>query len=89
MGDATTIRFYFHKRNRYWKRKAAAIRKLVRVFSNPTFAHALGHQGESLVDAGLPRAGFMPAAVNVGLGPWERHHDLAGVFTERSTGAHQ
>ena len=84
LGNATTIRFYFHKRNRYWKRKAAAIRKLVRVFSNPTFARTLGHQGESLVDAGLPRAGFMPAAVNVqawGDKRWTgTNHDLDRVF---------
>lgn len=29
------IRFYFHIKNRYWKRKAAEIRKLVEQFSEP------------------------------------------------------
>ena len=56
------IRFYFHIKNRYWKRKAAEIRKLVEQFSEPAFTRALGNQGELLVDAGLPSVGFLPKA---------------------------
>jgi hypothetical protein len=56
------IRFYFHLKNRYWKRKAAEIRKLVEQFSEPAFTRALGNQGELLVDAGLPSVGFLPKA---------------------------
>ena len=36
------IRFYFSKRNRYWKRRAAEIRKLVLSFSEQAFTNALG-----------------------------------------------
>lgn len=79
------LRFYFGKRNRYWKRRAAEIRKLVLSFSDQTFTNALGAQGELLVDAGLPRVGFMPQAVNVrtwGGVNWEKtNHDLDRVFT--------
>ncbi len=63
--DVGHIRFYFHKKNRYWKRKAAEIRKLVAQFSAPEFRSALGKQGEMLVDAGLPSAGFIPRARDV------------------------
>ena len=30
----TPLRFYFHRRNRYWKRRAEEVRKLVRLFSD-------------------------------------------------------
>lgn len=56
------LRYFFHRRNRYWKRQAAEIRKLVLQFSDPTFTHALGHYGENLIDAGLPYFGFLPQA---------------------------
>ena len=59
------IRFYFHIKNRYWKRKAAEIRKLVEQFSEPALTRALGNQGELLVDAGLPSVGFLPRARDV------------------------
>jgi hypothetical protein len=59
------IRFYFDKRNRYVKRQAEQIKALVRQFTDQKFTHALGTQGELLVDAGLPRMGFMPIAQNV------------------------
>jgi hypothetical protein len=53
----TSMRFYFNKRNRYWKRRAADIQKLVRLFSDQAFTSALGVQGELLTDSGLPRVG--------------------------------
>jgi hypothetical protein len=80
----TPIRFYFHRRNRYWKRRAEELRKLVLLYSDQTFASALGNQGELLVDAGLPRVGFLPAADTVR--SWESKswvetgHDLDRVF---------
>jgi hypothetical protein len=78
------IRFYFHIRNRYWKRKAVEIRKLVEQFSDPAFTSALGNQGEILVDAGLPSVGFLPTARNVnGYGgvQWtETKHNLDRIF---------
>jgi len=63
--DVGRIRFYFHIKNRYWKRKADEIRKLVKQFSDPAFTSALGNQGEMLVDAALPSAGFLLRARNV------------------------
>jgi hypothetical protein len=80
----THIRFYFHRRNRYWRRRAAEIRKLVLAFSNQTFTNSLGIQGELLIDAGLPRVGFQPLASNVRI--WKGQewrlsgHDLDRVF---------
>jgi hypothetical protein len=78
------IRFYFHVKNRYWKRKAAEIRKLVEQFSDPVFTSALGNQGEMLTDAALPSAGFLPKARNVnqfaGIRWIETKHNLDRVF---------
>jgi predicted RecB family endonuclease len=59
------IRFFRMKANRYWKRQASQIIKLVRRFSAPDFARAIGLQGELLVDAALPLAGFNVIARNV------------------------
>jgi hypothetical protein len=58
------IRFFRMKPNRYWKRQASQIIKLVRRFSAPDFARAIGLQGELLVDAALPLAGFGTVARN-------------------------
>jgi hypothetical protein len=80
----TPIRFYFNRRNRYWKRRAEELRKLVLLFSNQAFTRSLGVQGELLVDAGLPRVGFQPMADTVR--EWEgrswlaTNHDLDRVF---------
>lgn len=78
------IRFYFHIKNRYWKRKAAEIRKLVEQFSEPAFTRALGNQGELLVDAALPSVGFVPKArdANQFAGrQWtETKHNLDRIF---------
>jgi hypothetical protein len=78
------IRFYFHVRNRYWRRKASEIRKIVEEFSEPAFTTALGNQGEMLVDAGLPSAGFVPKGRDVaqfaGLKWTDTRHNLDRVF---------
>jgi hypothetical protein len=78
------IRFCFHIKNRYWKRKAVEIRKLVEQFSDPAFTSALGNQGEVLVDAGLPSVGFLPKARNVnafaGVQWTETKHNLDRIF---------
>lgn len=80
----TPIRFYFHKRNRYWKRKAKEVRNLVLRFSDQTFTNALGNQGELLIDAGLPRIRFEPRADTVREWQGNRwtktNHDLDRVF---------
>lgn len=80
----TPIRFYFNRRNRYWKRKAEEVRRLVLLFSDQAFTRSLGVQGELLVDAGLPRVGFQPMDDTVqsweGLTWSETNHDLDRVF---------
>lgn len=64
LAPSVPIRFFRMRANRYWKRQAREIITLVRRFSNTEFAHALGHQGELLVDAALPMAGFTQVARN-------------------------
>ena len=58
------IRFFRMRSNRYWKREANKTMSLVRKYSEATFARAIGHQGELLVDAALPLAGLRPLARN-------------------------
>jgi len=74
------IRFFRMKANRYWRRQANKIIKLVRRFSEPTFARAIGLQGELLVDAALPLADFRITARNANSFQervWSRtNHDL-------------
>jgi hypothetical protein len=67
LSPKTPLRFYFHRRNRFWKRKAAEVRNLVLAFSDQAFTRALGVQGELLVDAGLPRVEFQPMEHTVSL----------------------
>jgi hypothetical protein len=78
------IRFYSSLRNRYWRRRAEEIRKLVVTYSDSTFTTALGHHGELMFDAALPTAGFMPRSRKVrdfGGRQWTRTaHDLDRVF---------
>jgi hypothetical protein len=78
------IRFYFHKQNRYIRRQEEEIKRLVRQFTDQRFTNALGNQGELLVDAGLPRAGFQPIGYNVrshGQRVWTAtNHNLDRVF---------
>lgn len=77
-------KFYWAKGNRYWRRKANEIRKLIVEYSDPKFTKALGVQGELLFDAALPTVGFMPKGKDVREykgKKWERtEHDLDRVF---------
>src|SRR6266851_2692189 len=52
------IRFFWSPKNRYWKRKAREIIKLVQAFSSTSFGKALGDQGELLADSAFFNAGF-------------------------------
>lgn len=83
-GSNLSLRFYFHRRYRYWKRKATEIRKLVLQFSAQPFTESLGLQGEMMIDAGFPRVGFRPVQANVrswGDKNWTTSgHDLDRVF---------
>jgi hypothetical protein len=80
----TQLRFYFNRRNRYWRRRAREIKKLVLLYSDPSFTPALGVQGELLIDAGLPRVGFQPKSDTVrewgGITWPTTGHDLDRIF---------
>ncbi len=80
----TAVRFYWSKRNRYWKRKAEEIRKLILEYSRSEFTRALGHHGEQMFDAALPTGGFMPRGRKVrgwaGKEWTKTGHDLDRVF---------
>lgn len=84
LSPGVPLRFYFSRRNRYWRRRATEMRNLVREYSHPTFTNSLGVQGEILIDAGLPRVGFLPADQNVSEWQgrtWDQsNHDLDRVF---------
>jgi hypothetical protein len=84
LGPDTQLRFYFNRRNRYWKRNASEVKKLVLLYSDPTFTPVLGTQGELLIDAALPRFGFMPVADTVrewNGTKWDQSgHDLDRIF---------
>lgn len=84
LGEKTHIRFYMAKGHRNWRRQAAEIKDLVLQFSEPSFGYALGHQGETLFDAALPKFGFMPDGENVreynGVKWLHSEHDLDRVF---------
>lgn len=84
LSEGVPLHFYFSRRCRYWKRKAAALRELVLNFSSQPFARALGVQGELLVDAGLPRIDFRPVGHEVrswnGRDWTQTGHDLDRVF---------
>jgi hypothetical protein len=81
------IRFYWSPKNRYWRRRANAVRKFVLSFSDSNIAHAIGKQGEVMFDAALPRIGMLPVApfknVNsFGDRSWTRsNHDLDRLFS--------
>ncbi len=79
------IRFYRRKSHRNWRRQSREILRLVRTFSNEDFARGLGHQGEQMFDAALPRVGFVPVGRNVrtfnGKEWAETGHDLDRVFS--------
>lgn len=84
LSTGTRIRFYRHKRHRFWKRDAARIKSMVQEFSTERMAKALGRHGEQMFDAALPRFGFTPVGVNVksfGGRQWtDTKHDLDRVF---------
>lgn len=84
LSGPVNVRFYWSKRNRYWKRQVQARRKLILRFSDQRFTKALGRHGEMMFDAALPTVGFMPKARDVrtynGREWTETGHDLDRVF---------
>jgi len=79
------IRFYWARQNRYWRRRANEVAKIVLRYSDQEFTRGLGRHGEMMFDAALPQGGFLPRAkdVKVWAGKvWiETGHDLDRIFT--------
>jgi len=78
------IRFYRRKSHRAWHRQAKEILSLVSAFSTEDFSRGLGRQGEQMIDAALPRVGFIRKARDVrtynGRTWTETGHDLDRVY---------
>lgn len=81
---AREVRFYWSKKNRYWKRQAAQMIKLIRIYSRTELTSAVGHHAEMLFDAALATVRFIPTARDVreyGGARWEETgHNLDRVY---------
>jgi hypothetical protein len=65
LSSAVPLRVYFSLKNRYWRRQAETLRRLVARFSTSDFARGLGRHGETMFDAALPTVGLVPAGRDV------------------------
>ncbi|HKN17075.1 MAG TPA: hypothetical protein VJX47_09040 [Candidatus Sulfotelmatobacter sp.] len=78
------IRFYHRKSHRGWRKQAKEILALVNAFSTEDFSRGLGRHGEQMVDAALPRIGFVRLARATrayGDRAWvETGHDLDRIY---------
>lgn len=78
------VRFCWAKKNRYWKRSAQKVAALIEQYADDKVGSALGNHGELMIDAALPKAGFIPSGEDVreygGLKWEETEHDLDRVF---------
>lgn len=79
-----SVRFFWRRPHRFWKREMRALGAMVQAYSQPAFAEGLGRHAETMFDAALPRAGLRFKAENVreyaGL-KWEKTgHDLDRVY---------
>jgi hypothetical protein len=85
-----SIMLYRATTYRYWKRDADEIIKLVSRFSEPSFTSALGAHGETMFDASLPTAGFLPTARKAqsyqGKNWTQTKHDLDRIFERDGVG---
>ena len=79
-----SLNIYRLPKNRYWRRRANRVLKLVRRYSDHKFSRALGRHGEQMFDAALPRVGMQPLARNTrsyqGKTWKETNHDLDRIF---------
>ena len=57
--EGETIRFYWSKRTRYFRRQIQEIQKIVQEFSTPSMMRALGLHGEMMFDVGLSHFGWV------------------------------
>lgn len=78
------LRLYWSKRNRFYKRAAAAIVKLVEEHTNPDLSKAIGHHAEALFGVAAGREGFHlhGPAINAFQGKtwYVTEHDLDWIF---------
>lgn len=84
LAGQTRVRFYWSRRNRYWKRKAAAARKLILEYSDSSFCRGMGRHAETMFTAALATAGFVPTGENIrsykGVEWGETEHELDRIF---------
>ena len=86
LGESMPLRVYRRPSNRNWRRRAAALARMVTEFSPGTpLGSSLGQHGELMFDSGLARFGFVPVAKKVR--EWKDRkwtasgHDLDRVYT--------
>ncbi len=81
-GEST--RYFFHKSNRYPKRRINEIEKVVREYSQPHITRSCGQRAEDLFCNALAKRGFMPVSEKVseynGKKWLKTGHDLDYVF---------
>ena len=65
LSGTVPIRFYRRKSHRGWRKQAKEILARVGTFSTEDFSRGLGRHGEQMVDAALPRVGFVRVARGV------------------------
>lgn len=65
LSGETRLKFYWPRTLRSWKREANKIVDIVRRYSDPTFAIAMGAHCETMFDAALPTVGFVPRGRDV------------------------
>jgi hypothetical protein len=78
------IKIFWHKQNRYYRRRASKIISLVEEYAHPDILATLGQHGEMMVLEGFARSGFVLKGrdINVYDGrSWTRtEHDLDFIF---------
>lgn len=78
------LRFYFSRRCRYWKRKAARAAAMVERYANEGFSKAVGLHAETMFTAALANIGFVCTGSDIralGGREWtQTDHDLDRVF---------
>lgn len=78
------VRLMWHRGNRYYKRRAAAVLELVEEYSAPNIAASLGLQGEAMVLEGFAGAEFVMRGRNAAAYAgrvWDKtEHDLDFIF---------
>jgi hypothetical protein len=84
LAPSVPIRFYRRKSHRGWRRQAKEVLNLVSAFSTEDFSRGLGRHGEQMLDAALPRIGFVRMARDVrtynGRTWTETGHDLDRIY---------